>query len=650
MKKIQLFSLFSLVLIVVSCNNQPPYKNPDLPIDKRVDDLVSRMTLDEKISQMMNSAAPIERLGIPAYNWWSEGLHGVANSGNATVFPQAIGLGATWDSALIHKMADIVSTEFRGKYNDYIQKNDHALFHGLTVWSPNVNIFRDPRWGRGQETYGEDPYLTGTIGVAFVKGLQGDNPQYLKCVSTPKHFAVHSGPEPLRHKFNAVIDDRDFLETYVPQFEMCIREGGAWSIMGAYNSLLGVPCCASDKLLKTTLREKWGFKGYVVSDCGAIDNIYKDHAYVKTPEEAAAIAVKTGCDLECGETYRYLKEAVVKGLITEKEIDVSIKRLFTARMKLGMFDPQDRVPFNKLSLTDVDTKDHRNMALVAARKSMVLLKNEHRLLPLSKQIKQIALIGPNANNAEVLYGNYNGTSDHPVTVYQGIKSKLPDAEVIYEKGCGYTDDEVPALSNIDSSCLQFNGQQGLQGTYYKGMEMKGAPIAVRIDKQLNFDSNNHSFQGGIPTEGFSVRWTGKLIPKAAGEYILGITGDDGYRLFIDDKKVIENWSDHGASTMTINMKLEKGRTYDIKIEYYQNGGGYAINFGWNKTENASRDKKLQMEKAIQNVSKADVIVMVGGISSSLEGEEMSVHYQGFEGGAGPPSTCRQYRKNCLKSL
>src|SRR5262245_5683185 len=340
----------------------PPYKNPSLPIDKRVDDLVSRMTLEEKISQMMNGAAAVERLGIPEYEWWNEALHGVARAGYATVFPQAIGLAATWNTDLMAEVADVISTEARAKHHEFERKGERGRYKGLTVWSPNINIFRDPRWGRGQETYGEDPYLTSRLGVAFVKGLQGNDPRYLKVVATPKHYAVHSGPEPERHSFDAIASARDMEDTYLPAFRATVVEGGAQSVMCAYNRTNGEPCCTS-KPLNDMLRKQWGFNGYIVSDCGAIDDIYLRHHYLKTEAEASAAAVKAGTDLTCGREYRSLVEAVKNGLITEKEIDVAVKRLMTARFKLGMFDPPEMVPYARIPYSENDSEAHRKLAL-----------------------------------------------------------------------------------------------------------------------------------------------------------------------------------------------------------------------------------------------------------------------------------------------
>ena len=415
-----------------------PYQNPGLSLDMRVNDLVSRMTADEKISQMMNTAPAIDRLGIPAYDWWNECLHGVGRAGVATVFPQAIGLGATWDEDLIFRVATAISDEARAKHHEFVRNNSRRRYQGLTFWTPNINIFRDPRWGRGQETYGEDPFLTGKIGVQFIKGLQGDNPKYFKTIATVKHFAVHSGPEPERHSFDAVTDERDFRETYLPQFEMGIKEGKAYSLMCAYNRYNGEACCSSTSLLNGILRTEWGFEGYVVSDCGAITDIYRGHKLVATPEEAAAMSVKAGTDLECSNVYRNLKASLSKSLITEEEIDVAVKRLFTARFRLGMFDPPEMVEYTKIPYSVNDSEQNKALARETALKSIVLLKNENNLLPLRKNIGTVAVIGPNSDQSFVLLGNYNGTPSDPVTPLRGIREELAGvSEVIYAQGCNW---------------------------------------------------------------------------------------------------------------------------------------------------------------------------------------------------------------------
>lgn len=414
------------------------WKDPSQPIDARVNDLVRRLSLAEKVQQIRNSTPAIPRLGIPAYDFWSEALHGVCDAGIATVFPQAIGMAATWDAPLIHREADVISTEARAKFNDYTahHNGDSRGRYGLTFWSPNVNIFRDPRWGRGQETYGEDPFLTGQLAVQFIDGLQGDDPRYIKAMACAKHYAVHSGPEPLRHEFNVTPPQRDLYNTYLPQFEMAVREGHVGGVMGAYNSLYGTPCCASSFLLTDILRRQWGFDGYIVSDCGAIHNIWAEHHFVATPEEAAADAVKAGCDICCGSDYNALVKAVQEGLITEQQIDVAVAYALKTRFRLGLFDPPSMVPWSKLTIADNDTPAHEALALKVAEESMTLLKN-NGLLPLNRaQIKRLAVIGPNADSVPVLVGNYNGTPARPVTILAGIRQIAgPGIEVTYAEGC-----------------------------------------------------------------------------------------------------------------------------------------------------------------------------------------------------------------------
>ena len=428
-------------------------QTPSISRGERIDDLLSRMTLEEKISRMRNHSPEIPRLGIPEYDWWNECLHGVARNGVATVFPQAIGLAATWDPELIRRVAEAISTEARAKHHEDARNNRRGAYQGLTFWSPNINIFRDPRWGRGQETYGEDPFLTARIGVAFVRGLQGDDPTYLKTIATAKHFAVHSGPEATRHSFDARISKRDLFETYLPAFEALIREGGAWSVMGAYNRLDGVPCCASDFLLKKTLRDAWGFRGYVVTDCGAIWDMYTGHHTSPNAAEASTLAVKAGADLTCGDEYDSLAQAVQQGLITEKEIDVSVRRLLEAQFQLGMFDPPELVPYASIPFSENDSPVHDVLARKAAQASIVLLKNSGSLLPLKKDIPRIAVVGPYADNIEVLLGNYNGTPSHPVTILQGIKNAVANGvTVLHAQGMEAPETGRPATqASIDSA-------------------------------------------------------------------------------------------------------------------------------------------------------------------------------------------------------
>lgn len=424
-----------------------PFQNPALPFDQRVTDLVSRLTLQEKINLMQNSATGIPRLGIPAYNWWNECLHGVARDGVATVFPQAIGMAATWNTALIQHEADVISTEGRAKHQEHVRKGEFNIYQGLTFWTPNINIFRDPRWGRGQETYGEDPFLTSRIGISFVKGLQGNDPKYFKTIATAKHFAVHSGPESSRHSFDATCSKQDLYETYLPAFEALVKDAKVYSLMGAYNRLYGKPCCASDFLLTDVLRKKWGFDGYVVSDCGAIHDIYKGHNTAPSAKEASAQAVLAGCDLTCGNEYKALESAVADRLISIRDIDVSVKRLFLAQFKLGMFDPESMVAYARIPFSENNTPEHDKLALDVARQSIVLLKNDGTL-PLGPKYKKIVIMGPNANNKEVLLGNYNGDPSNPVSILQGIKNQAGQGvEISFIKGmksCTETGEEGAA--------------------------------------------------------------------------------------------------------------------------------------------------------------------------------------------------------------
>lgn len=435
-----LLGLIWLAAVSSASGQVPDYRNELLPIPRRVHDLVSRMTLAEKIAQMKDVAPAIDRLGVPAYNWWNEALHGVARSGLATVFPQAIGLAATWNEGLMLRTATVISDEARAKYHEYLRQGKHDRYGGLTFWSPNINLFRDPRWGRGQETYGEDPYLTGRMAVAFIHGLQGDDRTYLKTVATVKHFAVHSGPEPSRHMFDAVVSERDLRESYLPHFQVGIREGGAFSLMCAYNRVDGKPACGSDMLLEQVLRKEWNFQGYVVSDCGAIDDIYQGHKVVATAAEAAALGARSGTDLECGGVYGNLGKSVELGLITEAQLDTTVSRLFTARFRLGMFDAPEHVRWAQIPFSVLDQPSHRELARTVARESMVLLKNQGSVLPLRKDLGTIAVIGPNADAPDVLLGNYNGTPSDPVTPLRGIREAVSrNTKVVYARGTNLAD-------------------------------------------------------------------------------------------------------------------------------------------------------------------------------------------------------------------
>lgn len=604
--------------------------NPDLPIDRRVDDLVGRMTLEEKIGQMMNAAPAIPRLGIPEYNWWNECLHGVARAGLATVFPQAIGLAAAWDEDMQFRVATAISDEARAKYQDFIRQNKRLIYEGLTFWSPNVNIFRDPRWGRGQETYGEDPFLTGRLAVQFVKGLQGDDPHYFKTIATLKHFAVHSGPEPERHFFDAQADERDFRETYLPQFKMGIEEGKAYSVMCAYNRFRGEPCCSSNELLTTILRKEWGFNGYVVSDCGAIDDIYLHHKVVPTPEAAGALAVKAGCDLECATTFRHLKEAVEKGLVTEKEIDVAVKRLFTARFKLGMFDPPDRVKYASIPYSVVDDKEHRDLALESARRSIVLLKNDNHTLPLKKDIGTLAVIGPNADQWQMLLGNYNGLPSKAYTPLEGIRSRLGNAHVLYAQGCELAEG-LPTFVKVPAAALS-----GLHGDYYNHHDFTGAILFSSNDAQLDANWGDGAPRKDMNADDFGVKWSGYITPNSSGNYQIGIITTCKVNLYLDDS-LVANTSYHFRDEFndprlrnSKSIHLDAGRHYKLRVEAGETYGDARVELVWSR-QGADRNEEL-LQEAMSTARKADAVVLCMGLSSRLEGEEMDVNIEGFKGG------------------
>jgi beta-glucosidase len=623
MRKYYIFGILAFFVSWISTaqnKNQLPYQNDQLSIEKRVADLVSRMSLDEKISQMMNDAKAIDRLDIPAYNWWNEGLHGVGRADIATVFPQAIGMAASFNDSLLFVEATAISDEFRAKYNEWQRQKDNGIYKGLTVWSPNINIFRDPRWGRGQETYGEDPWLTSRMGVAFIKGLQGNDPLYLKTVATSKHFVVHSGPESTRDFFNAEVNDRDFYETYTPAFEASVREANVYSIMGAYNRLRGKACNGSDTLLTEILRKQWGFKGYVVSDCGAIRLFYATHKVAASPADAAALGVKSGCDLECGETYSHLKEAVEKGLISEKEIDVSVKRLFTARFKLGMFDPLEKVPFSKIPYSINDSKEHRDLSLKTALQSMVLLKNEANLLPLKKDISSIAVFGPNANEREVMYGNYNGFPSKSVTILEGIKSMVsPSTKVYYNQATYLAGNE--AYTDLVSNCFNDN----LLVEYFNNDSLSGVPVYTGKSGSVYFKSETGPVKG-LGRDHYSIRWTGVLEAPATGSYQFLMEGDDGFRFYLDDKIVFDAWSNQNHGNKTEKIELKAGQKYKLRVEMYNSMYGAFASLRWIVP---GRDAVAEM---LDMAQKADVSIFVGGLSPNLEGEAMDVNYEGFFGG------------------
>lgn len=628
-RSITLLGCFGLALF-----GQPaePYRNPDLSPEKRAADLVSRMTLEEKVRQMQNVAPAIPRLGVPAYDWWNEALHGVARAGKATVFPQAIALAATWDTNLMHRIADVISTEARAKYNDAIRKDNHDRYYGLTFWSPNINIFRDPRWGRGQETYGEDPYLTGQLAIQFIRGMQGDDPHYFKVIATAKHYAVHSGPEPDRHRFNVDPGERDLKETYLPAFRAAIVEGKADSVMCAYNSVDGKPACANPELLDTILKQQWGFNGYVVSDCGAIGDIFEGHKYKPNAAEASAAAVKAGTDLTCGNEYISLVQAVKSGLITEQEINRALERLFIARFKLGMFDPADRVPFSKIPYSVVDSEDHGKVALQAARESIVLLKN-NGILPLKSSVRSIAVIGPSADDPDAPLGNYNGFTSKLVTPLQGIRRQFGSKlRVTWALGSTYTSKSHTLLPADVFSPPDGKGS-GLLAEYFDNPDLKGQPKFTRVEPRPYIQPGimDPAVAAAVPDKGYSVRWTGTLHPKLSGDYVLGTRGDRhghiGMRVFLDGREILGDQGTMGiGSVRETHVTLEPEHAYQLRVEYTAGAADSGAALLWTPPAEGL------LTEAISTVKNSDVTVAFVGLNANLEGEEMKVDVPGFSGG------------------
>jgi beta-glucosidase len=607
-----------------------PFENPDLPVDVRVNDLVSRMTLEEKAAQVVNKAAPIPRLHVVGYNWWSEALHGVT-VGTATVFPEPIAMASSFDVPLMHDVATAIGTEARAMYHEAIREGaDYAV--GLDFWTPNLNIFRDPRWGRGQETYGEDPYLTGRLGVAYVTGLQGDDPRYYRVIATPKHFAVHSGPEPLRHRFDALVSKHDIEDTYLPAFRAAIVEGKAGSTMCVYNSINGEPGCANRFLLEDTLRDAWKFKGYVVSDCDAVADIERGHHFVKTLPEAAAISMKRGTDLDCNsfgdatvtplDSQRYV-EAVLKGYLTEAELDVSVKRLMRARFLLGMFDPPASVPYTSLPFSVVDSDEHRLLARKMADESVVLLKNSG-VLPLKASVAKIAVVGPLADQVDVLLGNYNGQPSKAPTLLEAIRSEFPNATVTFSEGTTF----LAQGSTIPAGYFYTeDGQPGLTAQFFKGIGFDTKPVLTRTDAKVDFEFVKRDPVAEVGPEMFSARWRGYFVPPESGTYSLGALGDDGVRLVVDGRILADSWRVQPATRVLGKIDLLKGHKYPITLEYFQARQNAVVQLLWVKPA------ELLEKEARAAAKNADVVIAAVGITSELEGEENStVNLPGFKDG------------------
>lgn len=626
----------TIVLVLASVyGNAQDYKafpmwNHKLPVEKRVNDVVSRLTLEEKVAQMLNATPGIPRLGILPYEWWNEVLHGVARTPfKVTSFPQAIGMAATWDTNSLHRMADYSALEGRAIHNKAIETGKTGdRYLGLTYWTPNINIFRDPRWGRGQETYGEDPFLTAMLGKAFVRGLQGEDPKYLKAAACAKHFAVHSGPEPSRHSDNFNPSAYDLWDTYLPAFKELIVNANVAGVMCAYNAVNTQPCCASDLLMNDILRKQWKFTGYVTSDCWAIDDFFRYHKTHKDATVSAVDAVMHGTDVECGQTvYKTLVEAVKTGLIKEEQLDISLRRLFTIRFRLGMFDPPSMVKYAQTPASALEAPAHKAHALKMAQQSIVLLRNENNTLPLSKNMKKIVVLGPNADNSIAVLGNYNGIPTQVISALQGIKDKVGSgAEVVYEKAINFTNDTLLVYADVKNQ-FRWEGKQGFKAEYFNNKEMTGEPVAVQMEKEINnFWQEGEGMVGAMRANNFSAKYSSDFTAIQDGYITFEVEADDGYRFLINDTEILNAWQRNRWGARTYKLETKKDSVYKVVLEYWQGDGKANVRL---KTGNF---EKTDFAALTNRIKDADAIVFVGGISPQLEGEEMRVDYPGFNGG------------------
>lgn len=615
MKKYSFFFIFCCLPWLLQGQSNPVFKNENMPAHERIMDLLSVLSVEEKISLLRATSPGIPRLDIEKYYHGNEALHGVVRPGPFTVFPQAIGLAAMWNPELHYRIASVISDEARARWNELEQgKKQVGQFSDLlTFWSPTVNMARDPRWGRMPETYGEDPYLSGVLGTAFVKGLQGTDDRYLKVVATPKHFAANN-EEHNRFECNPQITERQLREYYFPAFEDCIIKGGAASIMTAYNAINDIPCTLNSWLIQKVLREEWGFNGYVVSDCGGPSLLLTGHQYVKTKEAAATLSIKAGLDLECGDDVYIepLLKAWELGMVTDADIDSAAYRILRARMKLGLFDNPRHNPYNYLSPSIVGSPEHKALALEAARQSMVLLKNDKNMLPIRpEKIKSIAVVGINAGNCE--FGDYSGTPvGEAVSVLQGIRNRVGNqVSVLY----------APWISSVDGyeliSASYF--PEGLQAEYFTNRELQGSP-KVRVDDWINFEPVNQAPDPFLPASPLSVRWTGKLKPSVSGVYTFGFQTDDGCRLYIDGERMINEWKTQGVTTNYATVELVAGKEYEIKAEYFDNGGDAVAKLYWKTPDIGTKDRLSLFGEAGQIVRKSDLVVAVLGINKSIERE------------------------------
>ena len=616
-------------LALAGCG-EPSYKDASLSPERRAELLVKELTLEEKAHLMMDGSRPVERLGIKPYNWWNEALHGVARAGLATVFPQPIGMAASFDPEMVYEVFNAVSDEARAKNTYYASQKSRERYQGLTMWTPTVNIYRDPRWGRGIETYGEDPYLTSRMGVMVVKGLQGPaDGKYDKLHACAKHFAVHSGPEWNRHSFNAEnIKPRDLYETYLPPFEALVKEGKVEEVMCAYNRFEGDPCCGSDRLLMQILRGEWGFDGIVVSDCGAIADFYNDRGHHTHPdaESASAAAVVSGTDLECGSSYKALIESVKKGLISEETVDTSVKRLMKARFALGEMDEPEKVSWTKIPFSVVASAAHDSLALNMARESMTLLMNKDNFLPLKRGGLTVAVMGPNANDSVMQWGNYNGMPPHTVTILDGVRNMLgADDKLIYEQGCPWV--ERTLIQSAFSQCKSDKGP-GFTARYWNNLEREGEPVTTaQVTTPFRFCTSGATvFAPGVNLTDFSATYNSVFTPKESGEIVLEVYCYGSGRLRVNGEEVKGFSNKHGARKSTHAMKVQAGKSYDLELDFEYLRSDAQLNF------DLGFKKEVDIRKSVERVKDADIVVFASGISPSLEGEEMGVNLPGFKKG------------------
>ena len=623
-----------------------PYQNPNLSALERAKDLCSRLTLEEKAKLMLDESPAIPRLGIKKFFWWSEALHGAANQGNVTVFPEPIAMASSFNPDLLYKCFDVASTEFRAQYNERMQRGsgEDEKFHSLSVWTPNVNIFRDPRWGRGQETYGEDPYLTSVMGVQVVKGLQGpETAKYRKLWACAKHYAVHSGPEYTRHSANLTnVSPRDMWETYMPAFKTLVQDAKVREVMCAYQRLDDDPCCGSQRLLQTILRDEWGFKYLVVSDCGAVSDFYESHKSSSSPVHATAKATIAGTDVECGYGYAYrsIPEAVKRGFITEAEVDKHVIRLLEGRFDLGEMDDPSLVEWSKIPYSAMSTKASANISLEMARQSIVLLQNNN-ILPLSKKEK-IAVIGPNADNTPMMWGNYNGTPNHTITILDGMKTKTK--KLFYAQGCDLTYDKV--LESLLASQCSFEGKKGMKGTFWNNRRMEGKPVTTQYYTQplAVTTFGMHNFAPGVQLEDFSAKYETDFTPQEAGEYVVNVDGCGQFELYLDGVRKFHHriWR---TTPNHVVIQAEKGKSYHIEVRF-----SHVHTYNANLAINIAKEYPIDYQAVIKQLKGIDKVVFIGGISPALEGEEMPVDIDGFKGGDRTHIELPKVQRDFLKAL